>query len=87
MIEFDGDTEIRGEYADQPTIVKLGSIAACIASTDLLIFMPIAAVRSDRRHWYAGIQPLRKIRAFRHSGRHAGHRGMGKLHVVGLVLR
>jgi hypothetical protein len=43
VIEFGGEAEIRGEYADQPTIMKLGSIAACLASTDLLIFIPISA--------------------------------------------
>lgn len=41
-MEFDGEIEIRGSYADQPAYVKVASWLAYVSSIDLLIFVPIS---------------------------------------------
>jgi hypothetical protein len=42
MLEFGGDDEIRGPYADQPRLIKVGMILVFAASLDFLIFVPIS---------------------------------------------
>ena len=41
MIEFDSEVQVRGRYTDEPVVVKVGNVLACLASIDLLIFIPI----------------------------------------------
>lgn len=43
MIEFDGEAEIRGAFAEQPAYFKVAAILAYLSSIDLLIFVPISA--------------------------------------------